>query len=285
MKKPKGGSRLTRLIFAVIFAVLVSSAAAPLGAQTFSEVDTVSNLYSAGFPGDTISVSFDLVNTFSVGGFDIRITFDAGSFSPIAMHLTARSDSFEIFGSDFSMQGVARFFATSWTPFENAIDPGAGPVATLDMVISPNAVPGLYDLRFENSDSSMYENSLSDTFGFMIIPVYRERQIGILPLSSTESDLQLPGLADLSQNYPNPFNGSTRISFRLERPDVVELTITDLLGRVVAIPYSGYAPAGETSVVWDAIGVDIDDFSSGIYFYSLKKSGGDVVTNKMTLLK
>jgi hypothetical protein len=95
----------------------------------------------------------------------------------------------------------------------------------------------------------------------------------------------LPDGFGLAQNYPNPFNGETKITFSLGKPSWVELSIIDLLGRVVAVPYRGAAPAGESSVTWHTRGSGGEETSSGIYFYRLVDSGGKSVTQKMTLLK
>ncbi len=69
----------------------------------------------------------------------------------------------------------------------------------------------------------------------------------------------------LYQNYPNPFNPSTTISFEVPFPQDVELTIYDILGREVAVLFSGVAQNGINEITFNA-----ERLSSGIYFYLLK---------------
>ena len=257
-----------------------------LGAQVYSDVDTLSTIEAGGFPGDTVTVLFDLLNTFAVGGFQIRVTYDSAAFTPIAMSLTTRSESLYVFGSYFGDPGVATFYATSLRPLDNPILPGSGPVAAFELGILANAVPGAYYLRFEDSDSISHENALSNAMGdSLVIPIFVERPISISPLESAYDEPALSRGFALAHNYPNPFNGETKISFVLKAPSRVELAVIDLLGRVVATPFDGEAPAGESLVTWDGRGSGGKDVTSGIYFYRLTNSGGNSVTRKMTLLK
>jgi len=83
----------------------------------------------------------------------------------------------------------------------------------------------------------------------------------------------------LAQNYPNPFNPSTKIEYSLKKASDVTLEIYNVVGQKVATLVNGRKPAGQFSVDFDA-----SNFSSGLYFYTLKS--GDVnLTRKMMLLK
>ena len=83
----------------------------------------------------------------------------------------------------------------------------------------------------------------------------------------------------LSQNYPNPFNPVTTITFQLERTENVTLKVFDVTGREIATLFTGKAIAGENRVEWDAA-----QYSSGIYFYTLK-ANNTMQTKKMVLVK
>ena len=83
----------------------------------------------------------------------------------------------------------------------------------------------------------------------------------------------------LSQNYPNPFNPVTTITFQLERAENVTLKVFDVTGREIATLFNGKAIAGENRVEWDAA-----QYSSGIYFYTLK-ANNTMQTKKMVLVK
>jgi hypothetical protein len=68
----------------------------------------------------------------------------------------------------------------------------------------------------------------------------------------------------LAQNYPNPFNPSTQLRFSIIEPGPVQLTVFDLLGRVVAMPVNEVLAAGQYAITFNATGL-----SSGVYFYRL----------------
>lgn len=83
----------------------------------------------------------------------------------------------------------------------------------------------------------------------------------------------------LAQNYPNPFNPSTSIAFSLGKAGAVKLQVFNALGQKVATLVNGKMPAGQHSVIWDAINAP-----SGIYFYRLE-AGVFSQTRKMVLIR
>lgn len=83
----------------------------------------------------------------------------------------------------------------------------------------------------------------------------------------------------LFNNYPNPFNPSTTITYRIPQSGPVSLTVHTLLGKEIERLVSGEQQAGTYSVQWNA-----SEYSSGIYFYTLK-SGQYSQTKKLLLLK
>ncbi|GJQ62164.1 MAG: hypothetical protein SCALA702_12170 [Melioribacteraceae bacterium] len=84
---------------------------------------------------------------------------------------------------------------------------------------------------------------------------------------------------NLEQNYPNPFNPSTNISFSLENPGNVELTVYSITGEIVARLLSGHMGKGTHSVRFDARG-----YGSGVYIARIN-SGDFSQTIKMILQK
>lgn len=83
----------------------------------------------------------------------------------------------------------------------------------------------------------------------------------------------------LKQNYPNPFNPSTAISFALQTPSDVKLSIFDMAGRELAVLVNSNLKAGDHSYNWNASGL-----SSGTYFYRLSVNGEQIV-KQMQLVK
>ena len=101
----------------------------------------------------------------------------------------------------------------------------------------------------------------------------------------------------LKQNFPNPFNPSTSISFSVGTYSHASLRVHDMLGREVAIIFSGELSAGSYTKQWNA-----ENFPSGVYFYRLSvvpsarrdlvptdggngQAGSYIETKKLVLLK
>lgn len=84
----------------------------------------------------------------------------------------------------------------------------------------------------------------------------------------------------LNQNYPNPFNPTTIISYSLPENNFVLLKIYNILGEETATLVNKKQNAGNYNVEFNG-----NDFSSGIYFYSLFIGDKPVDTKKMFLLK
>jgi len=84
----------------------------------------------------------------------------------------------------------------------------------------------------------------------------------------------------LEQNYPNPFNPVTGIKFTIPSNGLyTELKVYDITGREVKTLITQLLEAGNYSITFDG-----GNFSSGIYFYSLK-AGNYFDTKKMILVK
>jgi aminopeptidase N len=83
----------------------------------------------------------------------------------------------------------------------------------------------------------------------------------------------------LRQNYPNPFNDETTIEFSLPNPSMVEITIHDLRGKIVATVTKDFYDAGLHRILWNA-----DGLPSGAYTYKMK-TGNFVDLKKLVLLK
>jgi hypothetical protein len=83
----------------------------------------------------------------------------------------------------------------------------------------------------------------------------------------------------LQGNHPNPFNPITHIRFTLEKTCFTELMIYDVTGKKIETILSKSMEAGEYEIPLHAGGL-----ASGVY-WALLKSGGQIDTHKMVLLK
>lgn len=103
----------------------------------------------------------------------------------------------------------------------------------------------------------------------------------LLPVD--DEDDATPAAFGLDAAYPNPFARQTTLTFRLDRPGPVALTLYDVRGRQVTALVDGVLPAGEHEVVWDG-GADGRRLPAGVYVARLASPGGNAVT-KLTLVR
>jgi len=96
---------------------------------------------------------------------------------------------------------------------------------------------------------------------------------------SNEEVFEIPKKVHLHQNFPNPFNPTTQITFSISSPDIVNLTVYDIIGREVKVLINGKLPSGSHQINFNAT-----DLSSGVYIYRLQTST-TVLSKKMTLIK
>ncbi len=85
--------------------------------------------------------------------------------------------------------------------------------------------------------------------------------------------------------YPNPFNPKTLINFDIPRTDQVTITIYDIQGKPIFKLLDKTLPPGHYSVEWNAVNINNQPVSAGLYFYEMKTSNGIVKTEKMMLVK
>ena len=99
----------------------------------------------------------------------------------------------------------------------------------------------------------------------------------------TKSDFEKKTF-QLFSNYPNPFNPYTKIRFRLDKNEFVNITIYDMQGNVVNNLIRGIKYSGYNTITWDATDNRGQAVSAGSYIYSVEI--GDLrKTKKMILLK
>ena len=95
---------------------------------------------------------------------------------------------------------------------------------------------------------------------------------------------QTPEVYALHQNYPNPFNPVTNLSYDLLDGTMVNITIYDIMGRIVNNLVNVHHSSGYKSVQWNATNNQGEPVSAGVYLYKIQ-AGDFVDTKKMILLK
>jgi len=111
-----------------------------------------------------------------------------------------------------------------------------------------------------------------------------ESPFAILAPEELTGEEEMPAVDFLARNHPNPFNPSTKITFGIERPGHVSLSIYDAAGRLVRTLVDESSPAGRHDEIWRGMDGNGNGVSSGFHFYRLV-TDGSVRTRKMVLLK
>ena len=86
------------------------------------------------------------------------------------------------------------------------------------------------------------------------------------------------------QAYPNPFNPTTSLQYGLSKDGAVNITIYDMMGRLVKTLVDGSQTAGFKTAQWDATNDRNEPVSAGIYHYTVQL-GKHREAKKMLLLK
>ena len=94
----------------------------------------------------------------------------------------------------------------------------------------------------------------------------------------------MPITYHLYSAYPNPFNPTTTLDYDLPEDALVNITIYDMMGRVVKTMVNSQQNAGFKSVRWNATNDKGAPVSAGLYLYMIE-AGQYRQTKKMVLLK
>ena len=101
---------------------------------------------------------------------------------------------------------------------------------------------------------------------------------------NNDNDVQSPSSFKLYSNYPNPFNPVTTLRYDLPEDGLVNITIYDMMGRVVKTLVNSSQIAGYKSIQWNATNDGNELVSAGLYLYTIQ-AGEFRQTRKMVLLK
>jgi len=103
-------------------------------------------------------------------------------------------------------------------------------------------------------------------------------------LASNDVINQLPHAFNLYNNYPNPFNPVTTLRYNLPEDALVNITIYDIMGRIVRTLINSQQNAGFKSIQWNATNDAGSPLSAGLYLYKIQ-ADNFVQIRKMVLLK
>ena len=107
---------------------------------------------------------------------------------------------------------------------------------------------------------------------------------GALEELNIKNNKALPERFTLHQNYPNPFNPVTNLDYDLPEDAMVNITVFDMMGKVVRTLVNDQQSAGYKTLLWNAMSNSGQPVSSGLYIYTIQ-TGEFSKTRKMILLK
>ncbi|MBN1302576.1 MAG: T9SS type A sorting domain-containing protein [Melioribacteraceae bacterium] len=116
----------------------------------------------------------------------------------------------------------------------------------------------------DNEDTTKQFTTMTDDRG--------NYEIGLIT-DVNDDESNTPTRFSLGQSYPNPFSSSAAIPYGLTEESNVEVTIYDILGRLVRKYDAGRQIAGLHSVIWDGRNRLGQTVANGIYFYRLIADG------------
>ena len=97
-------------------------------------------------------------------------------------------------------------------------------------------------------------------------------------------DGALPIAHKLYNAFPNPFNPVTTLHYGLPENELVNITIYDMMGRIIKTLMNGEQTAGYKSVQWNSTNNAGQLVGAGLYLYTIQ-AGGFRQTKKIVLLR
>lgn len=205
---------------------------------------------------------FEIIDTIGYYGMSSGPTWSYRTYNlsnpvlPVQIGEFYQYVGFDTWMSDLSVKGSYSFM----------LETGYGRSSIFTFDLSDLSAPqflGYYSLDFRASclDISIDGNYIfatGDSIFMILSPI---------PTSIDEYTTN-PEEVKLSFCYPNPFNASTTISFTIDKPSQVKISIYDMAGRLVETLADEIYQAGNHSIEWQAEGL-----ASGIYFARLETTG------------
>ena len=170
-------------------------------------------------------------------------------------------------GSELGVSETQSTLNSSWTEFDTMLPI---PPHTRDIKFT------LMGTRNGGQDNDSYFDDL-----FLRV-VKDETCIEMVTIISNKSEI--PAQFILYHNFPNPFNPLTIFRYDLPVDGLVNITIYDMMGRVVKTLVNDQQTAGYRSTQWNATNNAGSPVSAGIYLYMIQ-AGDFRQTKKMVLLK
>ncbi len=222
---------------------------------------------------DGFALPFKEVNMIAEGNVDGSFTAPSGQ-TAVAGDVVNYSVMVENVGNGIDFYTITATSSNGWiveffVGFHYA-GPGETIAVDFDLLVPPSALATTDQIEFTVTSGIDATVTVS---GNVLTTVSEATDIG------DDGNSSLPDGFNLYQNYPNPFNPSTTISYDLPTRSVVNLSVYDILGRIVNEFDLGTKTAGNHSFTFDAKAL-----SSGVYFYKIETDNSSAM-KRMVLLK
>lgn len=208
------------------------------------------------------------------GGVDTLNFLGHGAAITLDLKLLNSAQTIDTAGAQITLDGI--FEVVICGGFDDVIKVSPLPGSTRHV----NGGAGNDTLYYESVGAANDDGSTISTAGLADV-TYANIETVILSISTGIDDPSAtrPVAFSLSQNFPNPFNPSTSIRYSLSRASYVTLDVYNSIGQKVSTLVDTHQNAGRYDVTFNAT-----DFSSGLYFYSIR-TDEDISVRKMLLLK
>ena len=246
---------------------------------------------SEGTPGDDHVFSFSTAPGVYPGDANDDGIVDERDVLSLGVHFLRTGPDRKRNGDVWSLEA-----ATAWSPREatHADCDGNGVVDSTDVCtileffdreIPAKRAPSIYDFHA----LSLLDESVRASLARALLDCNQGSSAARAALlealtGQASAESLLPKSFELTQNYPNPFNAGTVISWEMDSPSHVELTIFDVLGRRVRMLIEADSPAGFHSVNWDGENDAGAAMASGVYIYRISTDTHSA-TKRMVLIR
>ena len=178
----------------------------------------------------------------------------------------------------FVASPCARGVAVRWEVSEaaagfNLLRTAKGPSAASELLkINESLITGRTPYRYVDADVS---KGVTYQYWLEVVPLPgpAERH------GPAECTVGVKGSFALAQNAPNPARTTTTFAFSVPTACEATISVYDIAGRKVGVPYAGHAKAGENELA-----VDVSSLAPGVYTYRLEASG-EAAAKRMVVIR
>ena len=215
-------------------------------------------------PGMQLQIPIILSNASNIYGFTGTINYDPNLLSLDTLEFSESTNNY--LGSiNLIDPGMVRISAAGIESLQDSLV-----FLTITLNVSDNFSS---ETIVSITDFSWNEGEVVDLAAEMVIGYGLDIQDASIPLTFS-----------LYQNYPNPFNPYTTIRYDIPENVFVNVSIYDMMGKMINNLIHQHQSPGPMSVVWDGTNTKGENVAAGVYIYIIN-AGNFHQTKKMILLK